>query len=93
MTLIFEPSAVPDVRYHTLQVESTDNGDYHIAARNNDVCFSAVVGSVAIGGESVGFNGGAARFESADSWIRLEYVDFIDEYGYEEIQVRFEERQ
>lgn len=92
MTLILEPSEVPDERFHTLSIETTDHGDYHVLAQSNDIVFSAVVGSVAIGGEAVGFAAGSARFDAADSWIRVEYVDFRDEHGYEELQISFEGR-
>lgn len=93
MELITEPSEVPDERYHTLDIQTLETGDYMVEAKNNQTVARVVVESVGIGGESVGFEEGSARFGAAGAWVRVEYVDFTDEYGYEEVQVTFEDRE
>lgn len=92
MEIITAPSDIPDEKYHTLNIEKTNDGDFNVTARNNETTVRVFVGSVALDGESVGFADGEARFDAAGSWIRLDYVDFTEEFGYGEVQVTFEER-
>ncbi len=92
MELITAPSDIPDEKYHTLNIEKTNDSDFEVTARNNDTVVRVFVGSVALDGECVGVVDGTVTLDAADSWIRLEYVDFMEEFGYEEIQVTFEER-
>jgi hypothetical protein len=90
MTILKEDE-IPDAKYHTVKIEETDDGDWHVVGKAADALVSIYVGSIGIGPEAVGLAEGSVRFDAADSWIRLNYVDF-DEYGYDEIQVTFEER-
>lgn len=92
MKLITAPSDIPDEKYHTLNIEKTNDGDFNITAKNNDTAVRVFVGSVGIDGEAVGIVDGEVELDAAGSWIRLEYVDFTEEYGYGEVQVTFEER-
>jgi len=90
--LITEPSEATDIRYHTLFIESVDGGGFRVSARNNETITSFEVGSVTMAGTSVGFASGEAKFDAGGSWIKLDYVDFTEAYGYEEVRVTFEER-
>jgi hypothetical protein len=94
MRLITDPERIPDEKYHTLSVSDLDGDDYLVIAIANGVTVGVVVGSVGIGrdGEAAGFSGGEVHLDAADSWFDIEYVDFTDEYGYDEVQVTFEER-
>jgi len=92
MELITAPSDVPGEKYHTLNIEKTNDGDFEVTARNNDTTVRVFVGSVALCGESAGIVEGSFTLDAAGSWILLEYVDFTEEYGYGEVQVKFEER-
>lgn len=92
MELITAPSDIPDEKYHTLSIEKTNDGDFNVTAKSNDTAVRVFVGSVALCGESAGIVEGSFTLDAAGSWILLEYVDFTEEYGYGEVQVRFEER-
>jgi hypothetical protein len=92
MELITAPSDIPDEKYHTLNIEKTNDGDFEVTAKNNETVVRVFVGSIGIDGESVGIVDGEVEFDAAGSWIRLEYVDFTEEYGYGEVQVTFEKR-
>lgn len=92
MKLITAPSDIPDEKYHTLNIEKTNDGDFEVTAKNNNTTIRVFVGSIGIDGESVGMLDGNVSFDAAGSWIRLDYVDFNEAYGYDEVQVRFEER-
>lgn len=91
--LIDDPTEFPDVLYHTVTIEQ-DEGGFHISASTNDHLCICNVGSVGIGdgGEAIGVNDGKITFGEADRAMRLEYVDFGDEYAYDEIQITFEDR-
>lgn len=92
MELITAPSDIPDEKYHTLNIEKTNDGDFEVTARNNDTVVRVFVGSVALDGESAGIANGEVELQAAGSWIRLNYVDFTEDYGYGEVQITFEER-
>lgn len=89
--LVTDPTEIPDERFTKLYLAVTDDGDYHVTARNNGTTVSVDVDSIGIGPESIGFVAGDATFDAGSAWIRLDYVEF-EEYGYDEIQVTFEER-
>ncbi len=87
-----DPAEFPDVLYHTVTIEE-DDGEFHIAASSNDHHCIGEVGSVAIGsGEAVGMSDGRLKLDEAGQAMRLEYVDFTDEYGYDEMQITFQNR-
>jgi hypothetical protein len=95
MALITDASNIPDERYHTIEltrVEGPDDGHFRIYAANNETTVNVLVGSIALGGEGVGMLEGEVTLDAADSWIRLEHVDFTSQYGYDEVQITFEER-
>lgn len=93
MELITEPSEFPDVLFHTVTVEEEEDGDYFVAASDNENHCIATVGSVAISGDgTVGVNNGSFSLDAADGGMRIKYLNFENEYGYDEIQIDIEAR-
>lgn len=91
--LVTEASEIPDEQYHTVTVEADDDGTYAVSASNNGTHCVANVGSVALSGQgSVGLNEGSFTLNAADAVMRLTYLDFTDQHGYDEIDIKLEKR-
>lgn len=78
-----------DEQFHTVTVEHESNS-YHVAASNNRIDCIAQVGSVAVAGSGV--RDGRLTFDAAETTMTIEYKDFTEEYGYEELEINFEKR-
>lgn len=89
MDYVTEASELPDESYHTIEIEALETGDFRVTAENNDTIIVTFVGSIAMEDAKAGFRDGQATFDTGSPTIDLEYVDYSDEYGYEEIEVHF----
>ena len=75
--------------YHTVTISDTDSG-YVVVAISNDGGMFEIVDSIAIGGESAGIMvEGWTKLEAAEKAFDVQIVDFQEEYGYTEAQIRF----
>lgn len=79
-------------QFHTVSVEQEDDGEFYVAASNNEIQFARTVGSVSLADEGVGLADGDVRLDAASKMMELEYVDYSDEYGYDEIEINFTEK-
>jgi len=91
--LVTEAGEFPDELFHTVTIEADEDGTYAVSASNNESYCVANVESVALSGDgSIGLNQGSFTLNAADAAMRLTYLDFTDEYGYDEIDIGIEKR-
>lgn len=91
MVLVTEASEFPDAQFHTVSVESDDNGKYYVSATSRAHSCVGTVDSVALDGEGVGVESGTFRLGAAERMMEITYVDF-EEYTYDEMQIEFVEK-
>lgn len=86
MRIVEEPTEIPDEPFHSVTIESV-NDEYDVSGMSTDTIVFVRVDSVSMFDEALGFAEGFAFLEAAASPIKLEYVDYSDEYGYDELEV------
>lgn len=92
--LVTDPNEIPDELYNTVTIESENDDTYTVCASNNETQCVINVDSVALSGDgAVGLNTGSFTLNAANAAMRLTYLDFTDEYGYDEIDISLEHRE
>jgi|APHM01.1.fsa_nt_gi hypothetical protein len=90
--ILTNPRDLTDKTFHTVSItaEEEDN-TFTVTASNNQERAVVNVGSVALGREvDVGIVDGEVTIDAASCEIVFDYRDFTNEYGYDELQVKFE---
>ena len=75
--------------YHTVTISDAGNG-YEVSAISNNSVLFELVDSVALGGGNAILTvEGLTQLQAAKKAFEIEIVDFEEEYGYTEAQIRF----
>jgi hypothetical protein len=88
MNTITDPETATNVQYHSVTI-TTHDGEHVVRAASNSCLALLTVDSVGIAGTCAGLVTGSFELDAGDSQIELDYQDFTDEYGYDEIRLEF----